>query len=144
MEEEMNKQVEAQTFKDVFLNVSALYSVLKGTPQQGVRRAELKQGTVIAEAIDFMADVEIKAKRILTSPYHFVYLRALLTGDYALLPVDMQCALGEEFLRNDLNYDGAYRILYYRAKNNLLQDRDEPMHFPEEANNTEDILNDRG
>ena len=92
----MNKQIEAQTFKDVFLNVSALYSVLKGTPQQGVRRAELKQGVVIAEAIDFMADVEIKAKRVLSPPYCFVYLRSLITLDYALLPVDLQCALGED------------------------------------------------
>jgi hypothetical protein len=137
----MNKQIESQTFKDVFLNVSALYSVLRGTPQQGVRRAELKQGEVIAEAIDFMADVEIKAHRVLSPPYCFVYLRAMITGDYGLFPVNMQCALGEAFLRSDLNYDGAYRVLYYRAKNNLLQDRDEPMHFPEEAVNAEDILN---
>ncbi len=134
-------QIEAQLFKDVFLNVSALYSVLKGTPQQGVRRAELKQGVVTAEAIDFMADVEIKAKRTLTAPYCFVYLRSMLTGDYALLPIDLQCELGEAFLRSDLNYDGAYRVLYYRAKNDRLQDRDEPMHFPEEPMNTEDILN---
>jgi hypothetical protein len=137
----VNKQIEAQTFKDIFLNVSALYSVLKGTPQQGVRRAELKQGVVTAEAIDFMADVEIKAKRALTPPYYFAYLRMLLTGDYTLLPIDLQCALGEVFLRSDLNYDGAYRVLYYRAKNNLLQDREEPMHFPEEVINVEDILN---
>ncbi len=137
----MNKQIEAQTFKDTFLNVSALYSVLKGTPQQGVRRAELKQGVVTAEAIDFMADVEIKAKRVLSPPYYFFYLRALLTGDYTLLSIDMQCTLGEAFLRSDLDYDGAYRVLYYRAKNNLLQDREEPMHFPEEAINAEDILN---
>jgi hypothetical protein len=137
----MSKQVEAAAYRDCFLNVSALYSVLKGTPQQGVRRAELKQGVVVAEAIDFMADVEIKARRILSPPYCFVYLRAMLTGDYGLLPVDLQCALGQEFLRSSMNYDGDYRVLYYRAKNNLLQDRPEPMHFPEEPINAEDILN---
>ena len=137
----MNKQIEAQTFKDVFLNVSALYSVLKGTPQQGVRRAELKQGEVTAEAIDFMADVEIKAKRVLAPLYYEVYLILAGKGNYDLVDTITQCALGEAFYRSDLNYDGAYRVLYYRAKNNQLQDRDEPMHFPEEPVNAEDILN---
>jgi hypothetical protein len=137
----MNKQVETQTFKDVFLNVSALYSVLKGTPQQGVRRAELKQGEVTAEAIDFMADVEIKAKRVLNTLCYKVYLALAQEGNYAIISSDIQCALGAAFLRGDLNYDGAYRVLYFRAKNNQLMDRDEPMHFPEEPINAEDILN---
>lgn len=137
----MNKQVEAVTYRDAFLNVLALYSVLKGTPQQGVRRAELKQGVVTAEAIDFTADVEIKAKRILTPLYYKVLLQLSVEGDYGLLPVDLQCTLGQEFLRSSMNYDGDYRVLYYRAKNNLLQDRPEPMHFPEEPINAEDILN---
>ena len=140
----MNKQIEAQTFKDIFLNVSALYSVLKGKPQQGVRRAELKQGVVTAEAIDFMADVEIKAKRVLSPIYYKVYLQLAEEGKYEQLPVDFQCALGQTFSENKMNYDGDYRVLYYRAKNNLLQDREEPMHFPEEVINAEDILNDRG
>jgi hypothetical protein len=126
-------QIEAQLFKDVFLNVSALYSVLKGTPQQGVRRAELKQGVVTAEAIDFMADVEIKAKRTLPLVYYHLFLKLAKESNYALLPIDLQCELGEAFLRSDLNYDGAYRVLYYRAKNDRLQDRNEPMSFPEET-----------
>ena len=137
----MNKQIEAQTFKDCFLNVSALYSVLKGTPQQGVRRAELKQGVVIAEAIDFMADVEIKAKRVLSPIFYWVYMELLRRGKYELLSIDSQCTLGQEFLRSSMNYDGDYRVLYYRAKNNQLMDRDEPQHFPEEPVNAEDILN---
>ena len=137
----MNKQVESQTFIDCFLNVSALYSVLKGTPQQGVRRAELKQGEVIAESIDFMADVEIKAKRVLSSLYYKAYLALAMDGNYELMPIDLQCALGEIFMRSNLNYDGDYRVLYYRAKNNQLQDREEPQHFPEEAVSPEDILN---
>jgi hypothetical protein len=136
----VNKQIEAQTFKDVFLNVSALYSILKGTPQQGVRRAELKQGEVIAEAIDFLADVEVKAKRVLSLPYYHLYLTLAREGNYDVFPVDSQCALGETFYRNDLNYDGAYRVLYYRAKNNQLMDRDEPTHFPENAIDPEELL----
>jgi hypothetical protein len=137
----MNKQVEAVTYRDAFLNVLALYSVLKGTPQQGVRRAELKQGVVVAEAIDFTADVEIKAKRTLTPLYYKVLLQLAVEGKYDLLPIDLQCALGQSFLESKMSYDGDYRVLYYRAKNNQLQDRDEPMHFPEEPVNAEDILN---
>ena len=141
----MNKQVEAATYRDCFLNVSALYSVLKGTPQQGVRRAELKQGECLAEAIDFLADVEIKAKRVLSpiSPvYYPLFLMLEKEGNYDLLPIDIQCTLGQAFLRSNMNFDGDYRVLYYRAKNNQLQDRPEPQPFPEEAINPEDILND--
>ena len=137
----MNKQVESQTFIDCFLNVSALYSVLKGVPQQGVRRAELKQGEVLAEAIDFLADFEIKAKRVLSPLYYKVLLQLTMDGNYELFPVDLQCALGQEFLRCSMNYDGDYRRLYWQAKNNRLQDREEPQHFPEEPVNAEDILN---
>ena len=137
----MNKQVEAFTYRDTFLNVMALYSVLKGTPQQGVRRAELKQGEVTPEAIDFTADVEIKAKRTLSPLYYKVLLQLTLDGNYELFPVDLQCALGQEFLRCSMNYDGDYRRLYWQAKNNRLQDREEPQHFPEEAVSPEDILN---
>jgi len=39
-----------------------------------------------------------------------------------------------------MNYDGDYRVLYYRAKNNQLMDRPEPQHFPEESVSPEDIL----
>jgi hypothetical protein len=129
----MNKQVEAATYRDCFLNVSALYSVLKGTPQQGVRRAELKQGECIAEAIDFLADVEIKAKRVLSPVQCKVYLQLAISDDYVLFPSDLQCTLGQEFMRSNMNYDGDYRVLYYRAKNNQLHDRveAEPMPFPE-------------
>ena len=138
----MSKQVEAATYRDCFLNVSALYSVLKGTPQQGVRRAELKQGECIAEAIDFLADVEIKAKRALSSLYYKLFLVLAAEGNYEIFPVDAQCTLGQAFLRSNMNFDGDYRVLYYRAKNNQLQDRPEPQPFPEEAINPEDILND--
>ena len=137
----MNKQVEATTYRDAFLNVLALYSALKGTPQQGVRRAELKQGEVIAESVDFLADVELKAKRTLTPLYYRVLLQLAVEGTYELFPVDLQCALGQVFLERKMNFDGDYRVLYYRAKNNRLQDREEPQHFPEEAGSPEDILN---
>jgi hypothetical protein len=130
----VNKQVETQTFKDVFLNVSALYAILRGTPQDIVIN---KQGKVVADPIYFLADVEIKAKRTLSPLYYKVFLQLAENGDYGMLPIDLQNALGEAFLRGDLNLDGAYRYLYYRAKNDRLMDRDEPTHFPEEIENNE-------
>jgi hypothetical protein len=127
------KKIEAQLFQDTFLNVLALYTALKGMPSQGVRRAELKQGEVTPEAIDFIADVEIKSKRTLP-PHYYRRLMYLVSMDrYQELPVDVQSELGQVFLKSNMNYDGDYRVLYYRAKNARLQDREEPQHFPEAA-----------
>jgi hypothetical protein len=136
------EQIEAQTFKDCFMNVLALYSALKGAPQRGVRRAELKQGEVIAEPIDFLADTEIKAKRSLGLLYYKVLLQLAAEDAYALFPIDLQCQLGQEFLSHDMNYDGHYRVLYFRAKNNKLHDdiATERPSFPEETVNAEDLL----
>jgi hypothetical protein len=130
----MSKEiVEAQLYQDCFLNVMALYTALKGQPSRGIRRAELKQGEVTPEAIDFLADVEIKAKRTLSS-YDYTRLMNLAGLDrYQEFPIDLQNELGQVFLANDLNYDGDYRVLYYRAKNARLQDREEPQQFPEET-----------
>ena len=137
------EQIEAQLFQDTFINVMALYCVLKAAPQPGPRRAVLNQSSeVTAESIDFISDVEIKAKRTLTPVYYKVFLQLSAENAYELFPVDMQCALGQAFLKSRMNFDGDYRVLYYRAKNNQLQDRPEPQPFPEEAINPEDILND--
>ena len=131
----MNKQVEAFTYRDTFLNVMALYSVLKGTPQQGVRRAELNQaGEVKPEMVDFMMDVEIKSRRILT-PFRYRQLLALALEDkYDQMPIDLQNDLGQLFLRSNLNYDGDYRVLYFQAKNEHLSNavEREYLSFPEE------------
>jgi hypothetical protein len=133
-------KVEAQLYQDTYLNVMALYTALKGQPSRGIRRAELKQGEVTPEAIDFLADVEIKAKRSLSS-YDYTRLMNLASLDrYQEAPIDLQNELGQVFLEHSLNYDGDYRVLYFRAKNNQLQDRDEPQQFPEETVNAEDLL----
>ena len=128
----IDKRVEAQTFLDTYLNVSALYNVLKTQPSRGVRRAELKQGEVTAEGIDFCADVEIKARRVLSYCDYHLYLDLAIEDRYQDLSTILQHVLGQAFMAGDLNYDGAYRVLYYRAKNERMQDRDEPQQFPEE------------
>lgn len=126
-------QHELLEYEDVFSNVMALYCVLKNENRpQSIRRAELKQGEVTAEPIDFIADVEVKAKRILT-PDQYRRLMSLTSQDrYNEVPPKYKQALGVLFLRSAMNYDGDYRVLYFRAKNNQLNDRDEPQHFVEE------------
>lgn len=126
-------QHELLEYEDVYSNVFALYTVLKsqGRPLS-IRRAELKQGEVVAEAIDFISDVEIKAKRILNQTQYRLLMKFAAEEKYDSAPKIIKQQLGLLFLRSDMNYDGAYRVLYYRAKNNQLQDRDEPVHFVEE------------
>ena len=125
------EEVEEITFMDTFLNVMTLYGVLKVQPTQSVHRAELRQGEVTAEAVDFLADVEIKAKRVLTPTQYRLLMKFVEEEKLESVPKIVQQQLGLLFLRSNLNYDGDYRVLYYKAKNNRLQDREEPMHFPE-------------
>jgi hypothetical protein len=128
-----DKTIETE-YEDVFSNVFALYNVLKSENRpQSLRRAELKQGAVTAEPIDFLADVEIKARRILNPIQYRLVLKYAVEDRYESVPKVLQHALGQLFLNSGMNYDGDYRVLYFRAKNNQLVDRDEPTHFPEEA-----------
>lgn len=136
-----DKKVETQLYQDTFLNTMALFTALKDQPSRGVRRAQLNaHGEVDPEIIDFLSDVEIKAKRTLP-PYDYARLMRLVSLDkYQEAPLDLQNELGQVLLRNDLGCGGHYRVLYFRAKNNQLADRVEPMQFPEEPVSTEDIL----
>lgn len=137
MASSFDEKKEAQAFEDIFSNVFALYYALKSESRpQSVRRAALNAaGEVKAEAIDFLADVEIKSKRVLNVDQYRRLMSLVALDRYNDVPVLYKQSLGLMFLRNDLNYDGAYRVLYYQAKNNRLQDRDEPTHFVEETTN---------
>lgn len=124
--------MEETTFRDTFLNVMTLYGVLKAQPSLSIHRAELKQGEVTAEGVDFLADVEIKAKRVLSATQYRLLMKFASEEKLESVPKTIQQQLGLIFIRSKLNYDGDYRVLYFRAKNDRLQDRDEPVHFPEE------------
>jgi hypothetical protein len=130
---ELKWQHELMSYEDVFSNVMALYVALKSENRPySIRRAEMKQGEVTAEPIDFIADVEIKAKRILTPDQYRRFMRLAENDRYNEVPPKYKQTLGVLFQRSNMNYDGDYRVLYFRAKNNQLQDRDEPVHFIEE------------
>lgn len=121
-------------YEDVFSNVMALYYALKGESQpRGIRRAILNQsGEVDAEPIDFIADVEKKAKRILNPVQYRLLMKFVAEEKYTQVPRTIRQQLGVLFLRSNMDFDGDYRVLYFRARNNRLVDRDEPVHFVEE------------
>jgi hypothetical protein len=120
---------------DVFLNVMALFSALKNAPRPlSIKRAELNQsGEVKCEGLDFCCDVEMKAKRILNPIQYRLVLKYAIEDRYASVPKKLQQALGAVFMNSNLNFDGDYKVLYFRAKNNQLQDRVEMniQQFPE-------------
>ena len=135
MSSTFDEKNELQSYEDCFQNASALYAALQNEARpRAIRRAVLNQaGEVTAEAIDFCADYELKAKRILNPTQYRLVLRFAREDKYDSVPKTIQQELGSLFLKSDMNYDGAYRILFFKAKNSRLQDRDEPQHFPEEV-----------
>ena len=131
----MENKTDLLRFEEVYSNVMALYATLKDQPSKNVRNAE---------AIDFLADVEIKAKRVLPPIIYAVFLRVAECGTYDVMPTHFKQDLGREFYNRKLNLDGDYRVLYYKAKNQRLHESimQERPSFPEEEIVPEDILHD--
>jgi hypothetical protein len=111
-----------------FNNVTALYdtfiqqrSTLRG------KRAEYNGYEVEALPIDFVADVEIKAKRALPEDLNLMFLRLAEGGNLELLPQAAKLILGKAFKEYGLGVDGSYSRLYYTTKNeqvrNFLKER---------------------
>lgn len=97
----------------------ALFSLLRGSNTIRVRRADMKSGELIPEPIDFVCDIEIKAKRALTgNPGAIAEWQKVLDDpdSYELLPEDLRMVLGFTFSTNLLGVDGDYRKLYWRVK----------------------------
>jgi hypothetical protein len=135
MSSTFDKRNEEQTYTDVFCNVAALYATLKQGEPYVIHRAELRQNVVTAEPVDFLADFELKARRTLNPTQYRLVLKYTNEERYQSIPKEIQQALGKVFLEADMDVSGAYRVLFYKAKNGRLQDRDEPVHFPEEVTN---------
>ncbi|SRR6266705_365163 len=113
----------------VFGEVMALYNAIKDTPGiMKVRRAEMRQGEVKALPIDFVIDVELKAKRaLLNDPYGQTEWSIVLGSpdQYQGISVLTREILGREFNSCNLGVEGAYRMLYWRAKNNKQDNKQE-------------------
>lgn len=107
-----NSIIKQRHYEQVFDDVMALYEALL-TSNLRVRRAQLNlRGEVPAEPIDFICDVDIKAKR---AGYHTAML--LLTS----VPVSIKRVVGKAFLFGGLHLDGDYKTLYFRVKNSTTR-----------------------
>ncbi|MGA3200775.1 MAG: hypothetical protein ABSD89_15435 [Halobacteriota archaeon] len=126
-----------------FSSVMALYQTLRGNPSAlRVRRVATKGGEVVAEAIDFLIDIELKAGRVLSYPDYFQWLRLADTENYTLVPEENKVAMGRTWKEYGLTEEGAYRMLYFREKNNqmrgyLMKGRLNGDGFPETGTDTE-------
>lgn len=110
----------------IYHEVMALYLALKDDPNGiRVKRAEMRQGEVKAEPIDFIADVEIKASRYINSLITSKDIVRLMwqsvvkyPDTYPYLYVTIREDLGKAFDKGRLGVDGDYKMLFFRAKNN--------------------------
>jgi hypothetical protein len=114
-----------EKWKEGFQNVMALYCILKEPGTLRVKRAELKQGQVKPEPLDFLIDVEIKATRALTDPYSEDMWENVLDdpNSYADLPLPIQHILGEAFLKGHLGPESDYKFLYFKVRNDQVRQK---------------------
>jgi hypothetical protein len=98
--------------EQIFDDVMALYVALQSSHSVCVRRAQLNlRGEVPAEPIDFICDVEIKARRA------GFYATGSMMDPSLVLTHSLKQAVGKAFLAGGLHIDGPYKTLYFRVKN---------------------------
>jgi hypothetical protein len=121
---------------ETYENVMALFTTLQdGRNSLRSRRAELNMNNEVpAEALDFLLDVEIKAKRALSSVEYPMFLRLAEEGNYNLLPEELKLTLGNVWSERKMGIDGDYRSLYFRVKNAQERER-----LTEAVNGTRDV-----
>ena len=76
---------------------------------------------VEALPIDFLMDVELKAKRALPLPIYEMFLRLAFGGNLEVLPEAAKLILGKAWLEYNLGVEGAYRNLYFKTKNEQIR-----------------------
>lgn len=107
-----------RSWMEAFNNVVSLYSILKANSTAlRVKQAVYRADEVESQPIDFVIDVEIKAKRLLGEPIYNVFLRAVFNEELEILPEYTREALGRNWISYGLGPEGAYRKLYFTVKN---------------------------
>lgn len=109
-------KTQEQKNEEVYTSVMALYAALKDIGQFKVRRAQVRQEEVPAEAIDFICDVEIKAKRSNVDTVAWQFILAY-PETYLDLSKENKQTLGKAFKIGQLDVGGPYKKLFFRAKN---------------------------
>ena len=100
-----------------FGHVVELYSVLKANSAAlRVKQAVYRADEVEANPIDFLIDVELKAERLLGSPYYEMFLRTVYNENTEILPEYLRESMGRTFQEYGLGPNGAYAKLYSRVK----------------------------
>lgn len=118
-------ELEVSRPEETFKNVIALYTALiENRPNMRVKQVEINMnGEVTAEPMDFLFDVEKKAKRVLTPREYTLFSVYSANGVPQLIPAEAQVKLGTVWYENELDIDGPYRSLYFRIKNRMDRER---------------------
>jgi hypothetical protein len=119
----INESTQKQSLLDEFNSVCALYAILKtNSSSLRVKQAVYRQGEVSAEPLDFLIDVEIKTKRAIGQQFYDLFLRAVYNENLDILPEYLREALGKAWQEWGLGVEGAYRTLYFNAKNSQMRE----------------------
>lgn len=103
-------------------DVVALYQVFnESRDTHRTKRAEFRCDEVSALPIDFMMDVELKAKRVLPTPMFEMFLRLVALSNLELLPMTAKLLLGKVWKEYGLGVEGSYRTLYFKTKNEQVR-----------------------
>ena len=105
-----------------FATVSALYQVFsEGRNSLRTKRAEYRCDEVAALPIDFLMDVDLKARRVLPEPLYQMFLRLAAMGNLDVLPEAAKLLLGKVWFEYGLGVEGSYKTLYFRTKNEQIR-----------------------
>ena len=107
---------------EAFASTIALYSVLKSNSMSlRVKQVVYRADEAEALPVDFLIDVELKAKRTVGQRFYEMFQRAVYNENLDLLSEVLREALGRTFLEYGLGPDGAYARLYYKVKNDQVR-----------------------
>ena len=107
---------------EVFNNTVALYSILKANSMSlRVKQVIYRADEAESLPIDFIIDVELKAKRLVGQRFYDIFLRAVYNENIEILSETLREALGRTFVEYGLGPDGAYARLYYKIKNDQIR-----------------------
>jgi len=99
-------------------SVAALYQVLNENRAALRVRQNMYHGEELQPLeIDFLLDVELKAKRVLPLDLLHMFSSLVANSTPELLPETARVLLGQTWKEYGLGVEGSYRVLYFKAKN---------------------------
>ncbi len=105
-----------------FNTTVALYQVfVEGRSTLRTKRAEYRCDEVEGLPIDFVIDVELKAKRALPEPVYQMFLRLAAAASLDVLPDAAKIILGKTWAEYGLGVEGSYKSLYFKTKNEQIR-----------------------